>query len=374
MSGSSQTATGADAAAIEERYRRLFQYSNDAILILDVEGRVVDANRQAVRLFGYPREELLGLRSEQLQSPDATPNDRRTLTGGGAILTEIEFRSRSGRVFPAEVSVSVLPLPDGAWIQTAIRDISERRLAERLAVERAALERANRELDEFASIAAHDMQEPLRKVQAFAERLAARVGGSLDEASGEDLRRLRAATVRLQRLVEGLLEYARLPADEEIFPPVDLGEVARETLADLAVAIEATGAEIEVGPLPTLEADRLQMGQLLANLVGNALKFHPAGEPPRVRISAAPAREEGVEVCRLTVVDDGIGFDPAQLATILKPFRRLHGRGEFDGSGLGLAVCQKIAARHGGRIAVESAPGRGAAFTVTLPLRSKRGG
>lgn len=373
MSGPAQ-APVPDASAIEERYRRLFQYSNDAILILDVEGRVVDANRQAVRLFGYPREELVGRRSEELQSPDATPNERRTLTGGGAILTEIEFRSRSGRVFPAEVSVSVLPLPDGAWIQTAIRDISERRLAERLAVERAALERANRELDEFASIAAHDMQEPLRKIQAFAERLAARVGSSLDEASGEDLRRLRAATVRLQRLVEGLLEYARLPADEAAFPRVDLGRVARETLGDLAVAIEATRAEIEVGPLPEIEADRLQMGQLLANLVGNALKFHPPGEPPRVRITAALARVEGIEVCRLTVADEGIGFDPAHLATILKPFRRLHGRGEFDGSGLGLAVCQKIAARHGGTIAVESAPGRGAAFTVTLPSRSARGG
>ena len=356
--------------AIEERYRRLFQYSNDAILILDVEGRVVDANRQAVRLFGSPREELIGRRIEELQAPDATPRDRRTLTGGGAILTEIEFRSRAGRVFPAEVSVSVLPLPDGAWIQTAIRDISERRLAERLAVERAALERANRELDEFASIAAHDMQEPLRKVQAFAQRLADRLGPALDDASADDLRRLRAATVRLQRLLEGLLEYARLPAEDGAFPLVDLGEVARETLADLAVAIEASAAEVEVGPLPSIEADRIQMGQLLANLVGNALKFRAPGEPPRVRITAVLGRQGGREVCRLTVADRGIGFDPAQLATILKPFRRLHGRGEYEGSGLGLAVCQKIVARHRGAIAVESAPGSGASFVVTLPVRS----
>lgn len=364
------------ASALEsaERYQKLFQYSNDAILIVDEQGQVADANRRALRLFEYAKSELVGLAASHLEVTGAAEEtNRRTLTGGGAFLYETAFRTKSGRTFPAEVSVSILRAGGGAWIQSAIRDLSERRRAELLEIERRALERSNRELEEFAAVASHDLQEPLRKIEAFAARLLAGESPCLDQQGTDYVQRIGHAARRMQALIVDLLNLARVSARAEPLQPVALDQVAREVLGDLEAQVGRTGATIDLQPLPVVVADRLQMRQLLQNLLGNALKFQPAGSAPRVTVRAEVSSEaagQGPEaMCNLFVADNGIGFDPQKLSTMLKPFGRLHGSGEYDGSGIGLAICQKIARRHGGRITAHSAPGAGATFVVTLPMR-----
>jgi len=253
-------------------------------------------------------------------------------------------------------------------------DELERRVAERTAD----LARSNAELEQFAYIASHDLQEPLRKVTAFGGRLADRSGAALDEEGRDYLRRMQNAATRMQNLINDLLAYSRVTTKARPFAPVDLSAVAQEVLSDLEVRVQQSGAHVEVGQLPTIEADRTQMGQLLQNLVGNALKFHRAEEPPWVsvqgRVLPGRAPAGGGPVCEVVVEDRGIGFEPKHAERIFGVFQRLHTRDQYEGTGVGLALCRKIAQRHGGDIAVRSSPGEGATFRVTLPVRHAAAG
>jgi signal transduction histidine kinase len=228
------------------------------------------------------------------------------------------------------------------------------------------LEQSNRELQDFASVASHDLQEPLRKVQAFGDRLKNGAGAALDAQSRDYLERMLSASKRMQSLIQDLLTFCRVTSQGRLFSPVDLAQVAREVLSDLEVRIAETNALVEVGELPTIDADALQMRQLLQNLIGNALKFQHTGKPPVVRLFAESAADG---MLRLVVEDQGIGFDEKYLDRIFTVFQRLHSRAEYEGTGVGLAICRKIAQRHGGDITAKSAPGLGASFLVTLPYR-----
>ncbi len=234
-----------------------------------------------------------------------------------------------------------------------------------------ALERSNRELQDFAAVASHDLQEPLRKVQAFGDRLKTQCGAAMDAQGQDYLDRMLNATRRMQTLIQDLLTFSRVGSKPRSFVPVDLAQVTREVLSDLEVRISETHALVEVGDLPTIDADATQMRQLLQNLIGNALKFHQKGKPPAVRVYAetagfVPAADV---VFRLVVEDQGIGFDEKYLDRIFTVFQRLHSRAEYEGTGVGLAVCRKIAQRHGGDIAATSTLGEGARFRVSLPSR-----
>ncbi|MGH8613956.1 MAG: sensor histidine kinase [Gammaproteobacteria bacterium] len=238
------------------------------------------------------------------------------------------------------------------------------------------LERSNRELQDFASIASHDLQEPLRKIQAFGDRLKARYGEAL-EAQGRDyLDRMQNAARRMHDFINDLLTLSRVTTKARPFVPVALEEVAREVVSDLDARIEETGGRVEVDTLPTIEADPLQMRQLLQNLIDNALKFHRPEEPPFVQVRgtlierAQLAGEETADsrFCEIAVQDNGIGIDEDYLDKVFIPFQRLHGRGEYEGTGMGLAVCRKIVERHGGCIMATSTPNEGTTFWVTLPL------
>jgi light-regulated signal transduction histidine kinase (bacteriophytochrome) len=264
------------------------------------------------------------------------------------------------------------------------KDITERkRSEENLAQKAAELARSNAELEQFAFVASHDLQEPLRKIQAFGDRLKAKCDAVNLQDGRDYLDRMQNAAARMQTLIYDLLTFSRVISRNEPFVPVDLKRVTQEVISDLEVRIEKSGAKIELGDLPTIEADAPQMRQLLLNLIGNALKFHAPGKSPVVQVSArmisaaagakgsaggeVTGHAAGTTCCELTVKDNGIGFDEKYLDRIFAVFQRLHGRQEYEGTGIGLAVCRRIVDRHGGRITAHSKPGEGATFIVTLP-------
>jgi signal transduction histidine kinase len=226
------------------------------------------------------------------------------------------------------------------------------------------LARSNAELDQFASIASHDLQEPLRKVRTFTEKLATTESDGLSERAADYAARANRAAARMQRLIQDLLQFSRVTSKPRQFSQVDLNEVTSEILDDLSVEIDDSGAQVSVGALPTITADPLQMRQLILNLVSNAIKFRRKDLTPVISIHADVAGE----LAHLVVADNGIGFDPQYSTRIFNVFERLNGRDEYAGTGIGLALCHKIAMRHGGGIAAVGKLGVGAAFTVTLPL------
>lgn len=245
----------------------------------------------------------------------------------------------------------------------------------------ARLEVSNQELEQFAYVASHDLQEPLRKIQAFGDRLKVKAGPQLGDDARDYLDRMQNAAGRMQTLINDLLAFSRVTSKAQPFVPVDLNRVARDVLADLETRIEQSGGRVVLGPLPTIDADPLQMRQLFQNLIGNALKFHRPGVPPLVRVTAEQTTMEPPPTqpalgprpyVRLSVADNGIGFDPKYLDRIFNVFQRLHGRGQYEGSGVGLAICRKIVDRHAGVITAASTPGEGATFVVLLPLQQER--
>lgn len=235
--------------------------------------------------------------------------------------------------------------------------------------------RSNQELEKFAYVASHDLQEPLRKIQAFGDRLKLKAGDTLDESCRIYIDRMQSSATRMRTLINDLLAYSRLTSQGQPFASVDLSELVEGVVSDLESRSEETGARIDVGPLPTLHADPTQMRQLFQNLIANALKFRRPTTTPYIKLRAIVASDlTSIAVpppptsgWRIIVSDNGIGFDPAYADRIFELFQRLHGRGEFDGTGIGLAVCRKIVERHGGRITAKGRPGEGAEFIIDLP-------
>lgn len=260
-----------------------------------------------------------------------------------------------------------------------LNDTLEARIEERtrdLAAKNQELVRSNRELQEFAFVASHDLQEPLRKIRAFGDRLMDRYAPLLDERGQDYIRRMQSSSERLQSLIDALLTYSRVTTKARPFAPTDLNRIVQEVLADLDLRVQEVGGQIIVGELATVEADALQMRLLMQNLIGNALKFRSPGSAPVVSITGAWHDEQtgrngdgngSVRTYQLTVKDNGIGFDPEYAERIFQVFQRLHGRNEYEGTGVGLAICRKIVERHGGKISATGAPGQGATFSICLP-------
>lgn len=256
---------------------------------------------------------------------------------------------------------------DAAFDAAAIRDITDRKRMEHdLRCANAELVRSNEELEQFAYVASHDLQEPLRKIQAFGDLLRLEHAPALvDEAQGY-IEIMRSAAARMQNLINDLLAYSRVSTQAKSFAAVDLGQVVAEVISDLEPSTEESGARIECENLPSLEADPLQMRALFQNLVGNAVKYRREGVVPRVRIYA---RDGGGDTREIVVEDNGIGFASKHAERIFGVFQRLHGRDKYAGTGIGLAICQRIVDRHRGTISARGEPGEGAVFTVTLPER-----
>lgn len=258
-------------------------------------------------------------------------------------------------------------------------EIAERtRAEERAQSATVELQRSNEELEKFAYVASHDLQEPLRKIQAFGDRLAKKFRDTLGPDGGDYVDRMQAAATRMRTLINDLLSFSRVTTKGQPFVEIDLNLLVREVVDDLGEAIEQSAAQVDIGELPRVNADALQMRQLFQNLIGNALKFRKPETAPIVTIRAASWAETPADAQppappghghRLTVADNGIGFDPSFAERIFELFQRLHGRGEYEGTGIGLAICRKIVQRHGGAITARSEEGVGTTFIIDLPAR-----
>ena len=346
--------------------------------------RVLDANPPYLRALGKPRTDIVGRRSGEIYGEhDPEPFLRHfthVVRTGEPVQFEQYFEPTRMHLLVSAVHLG------GARLATVTTDITKRKSMEEalrksrdeleLRVEErtdelktymAKLEESNQALEDFASIASHDMQEPLRKVVAFGNILKRTYKDSLGETGIDYLNRMLGATNRMQSLLKGLLEYSRITAKADPFVEVDLTKVVNEVLSDLEIRIEITGGKVLVGELPVVKGDPTQMRQLFQNLIGNALKFHKNGEKPVIEIRSAITDNGDI---RIIVEDNGIGFEEKHLDRIFAPFQRLHGReSHYEGTGMGLAICKKIVERHGGTIRAESEPGKGSTFLVCLPAK-----
>ncbi len=277
----------------------------------------------------------------------------------------VSYEHRPSRpIGPEWYGVQVAPIREGERIigfTVSLMDITDLKRTQ------LRLEQSNRELESFASVASHDLQEPLRKIQTFSERLTSVYAEALGPEGRDYLTRMNNAATRMRKLIDDLLTYSRVSSKAQTHYLVDLSELARGVLGDLESIIEQSGATVTIGPLPTLEASPMQMRQLLQNLLSNALKFRKDDVAPVISLHATVDPESNR--CELQVEDNGIGFEEKYVDRIFNVFQRLHGRGKYEGTGIGLAICRKIAERHGGSIRARSAPGQGATFIVTLPYR-----
>jgi len=378
-------------AGAEARKRAILESSLDPIITINHEGIIIEFNRAAEQVFGHPREKVLGTRPSEILFPpepsgvDQDRIDRYLEAGEGSLLgqrIEVTAVRASGETFPAEMAMTI-SLERGEPVLTFfVRDISQRKRAEREQARYAAeLERSNRELEQFAYVASHDLQEPLRKIRMFSDRLEMKCSDLLDETGRECIHRMQNAAARMQALIDGLLTLSRVTTRGQNFVPCNLAEIIGEVVSDLETQIERVGGRVEIGHLPVIQADPLQMRQLFQNLIGNALKFHRVDEPPVVRVHGRfvhgrKQRTAGMsaadERCRILVEDNGIGFEPRHAERIFGVFQRLHPRDVFEGTGVGLAICRRIVERHGGMIGAQSTPGRGSTFEVILPVMHPR--
>lgn len=368
---------------LQHRYELILNSAGDGICGLDMNGKATFVNPAAARLTGWEVRELVGRTEQQIFGSNGATKDP---ASNGTKLKDQAFRRKDGTMFLAELNKT--PIIENNREMGAVlvfKDITERRKSEEALAQKAdELARSNAELEQFAFVASHDLQEPLRKIQAFGDRLKTKCE-KVELGEGRDyLERMQNAAARMQTLINDLLAFSRVIRSSQPFVPVDLGAVTKEVLNDLEVRIEKNKASVEVGELPTIDADPLQIRQLMQNLLSNALKFQPPDAKPVVKISSciipAPpwnqpaAGENGkpaadYSTCELSVQDNGIGFEEKYLEKIFAVFQRLHGRTEYEGTGVGLAVCRRIVDRHGGNITAKSELGKGATFIVTLPVK-----
>ncbi len=358
---------------------------HDGILACDAHKRITLYNRATREFHGLPDEAIPYERwSEFFQLYEAdgvTPLSEQRIPLFRAFeeghVESVEFvvapRHQPRRVLVASGRAIHDEAGNRIGAVVSMQDVTRRVEAERRVQEAITeLKRSNKELQDFASVASHDLQEPLRKIQAFGDRLKATQGQRLNEQGRDYLDRMHKAAYRMGVLINDLLAFSRVTTRAQPFAEIDLDHITREVVGDLENRLEQTGGRIEIGPLPTIEADPTQMRQVIQNLLSNGLKFHRPGVPPVVRIAQVPLeKEDPPDWVRIEVSDNGIGFDDKYLDRIFAIFQRLHGRGEYEGTGVGLAVCRKIVDRHGGRITARSTPGAGTTFVVTLPRRQQ---
>jgi PAS domain S-box-containing protein len=371
-----QTIASLVAFAIERRrdedrlqlYREIFDRSSDGIGVVDAQGRYVEQNPAHRALLGFEDADLAGRTPALHLGAPTFASISAELAQTGSCRREVVAIRKDGRAI--EVDLSAFAILDDAGRPVRYvglkRDVSERKAAERrLAMQAEALARSNEELQRFAYVSSHDLQEPLRTIASYTQLLERRYRGRVDADGEEFVGYVVEGVRRMQDLIDALLAYARVDRDAPESRPVALDDVLEQAIANLKASVEESGASIEAGPLPEVLGERSQLVQLFQNLLSNAIKFRSEA-PPRVRFSA---QRDGA-FWRIQVQDEGIGIPAQHLDRVFALFHRLHTRDKIAGTGLGLAICKKIVQRHGGRIWVTSREGSGSTFSFTLPARS----
>ena len=353
------------------KYRGLLEAAPDAMVVVNQRGEIVLLNLQAEKQFGYHRDELLGqkvnniipqgfaarLLADELRSAEDALAQQ---IGTGIELTA---RRKDGSEFPIELMLSPLESTEGVLVTAAIRDITTRKKAEAHLLQKVEeLNRSNEELVQFAYIASHDMQEPLRMVASYTALLSRRYKGKLDADADEFIAFAVDGATRMHRLIQDLLAYSRVGLTGKDLIQTSSEDALQQALLNLRGAIAESGALVTHEPLPSILADEMQLTQLFQNLIGNAIKYQPPGIP-QVHITAA---RQSLKKWMFSVRDNGLGIEPQYFERIFGMFQRLHKREEFAGTGIGLAICKKIVERHGGSISVESQLGQGSTFRFAL--------
>ena len=355
-------------AQSEAKYRGLLEAAPDAMVVVNQAGEIVLLNIRAEAQFGYSRDELLGQRvtaiipegfAERLIA-DGLRSAADALAQQIGMGIELYGRRKDGSDFPIEIMLSPLESAEGMLITAAIRDITLRKNAE---IQVKELSRSNDELEQFAYIASHDLQEPLRMVTSYTQLLSRRYTGKLDSDADEFIAYAVDGATRMQRLIRDLLAYSHVGTKDIILLDIASESALDQALMNLRIAVEQSDAVVTHDPLPAVLADEVQLIQLFQNLVGNAIKYQKHGKPA-IHVSAL--RGSRSERWKFFVRDNGLGIDAPYQEKIFGMFQRLHGRDEFSGTGIGLAICKKIVERHGGRISA------GRRFTIQ-PGRARWG-
>ncbi|MGO9535389.1 MAG: ATP-binding protein [Syntrophobacteraceae bacterium] len=365
----------------EERFRFMVETTGDVIYHLRYDTMTYDYLSPGIgKLTGYSPEEIKTIGFSSLVTRIDLPLQEDVST---KVILEDRLAGKTGE-YRADYLITT-KTGTSKWLRDhsfpwyddsgknigsvgILSDLTDYKKAEALVRQRTAeLQRSNQALQDFAFIASHDMQEPLRKVVSFGNMLQQKYKDSLEQTGNDYLNRMLDATKRMHSLLTGLLEYSRVTTNPEPFREVDVYAIIHEVLSDLEITIKQTGGEVKVGELPSIQADPTQIRQLFQNLIGNALKFHKEGERPVVDLFSTTTDDGTLQIY---VKDNGIGFEEQYLDRIFAPFKRLHGRGsQYEGTGIGLAICKKIVERHGGSITAKSTTGHGATFIIALPSK-----
>jgi two-component system sensor kinase FixL len=369
----------------KEFIEALFLHATEGILLSNKNGEILQINPSAEKMFGYNKNELLGQKVEVLipqrishthvahrEGFDKKPHPRNMGSG-----MNLFAKRKDNSEFAVEISLSPYTKNNESFVIAFIIDITIRKKIEddivkkkeELEILTEHLKASNKELENFAYISSHDLQEPLRKIQSFGDRLKSVEKENFSEQGNDYLNRILNAAVRMQNLINDLLAFSRLSAKTQIFSTIDLNTLLKEVLSDMEVTIDNTGTQIEAEELPTIVAERTQIRQLFQNLISNSIKFRKENEKCVIKIYSKPSLSDK-KLINIYFEDNGIGFNEKYLDKIFTIFQRLEGQ-KYEGSGIGLAICRKIAMFHGGNITANSSIGKGSLFVVTLAINQK---
>jgi PAS domain S-box-containing protein len=378
----------------DQTYRLFIETMNEGAVTLDKNGLILYCNSAFASMIDMPLSKVMGVLFDNLIASHSTDAFASLLHTGQLADQKLELtlNGNADRQVPCLLSMTTLPIDGDVYIILIITDLTQQKETQQLlkvnndqleqtnvalASSNQALNRSNHSLQQFAYVASHDLQEPLRKIQSFGDLIKTQYADQLGEGVNY-LERMQVAASRMSILIKDLLAFSRLSTQQEEAIPIHLSQVIEPVLSDLELAIDESEAVIETGSLPIVQGDSSQLGQLFQNLISNALKFRQPDVPPRIQISAqlVPATDlplsvkpirQALAYHRIDVLDNGIGFEQKYVDRIFQVFQRLNGRSQYPGTGIGLAICEKVVANHGGAITASSQPGQGALFSVYLP-------
>lgn len=365
----------------EEKFNKLFQFAPFSITLSEVTtGKLIDANESFIKTFGYSREELIGRTTLELNLIDSAARAKvieQLMQQGSVRNIEFEVTKKTGEKIPVLVSIEQVMIGNQQYFLNAITDIIDRKKAEEeIHRKNDDLERMNKELQAFAYISSHDLQEPLRKIQTYALRILDKDYDTLSESAKGHFNRMQDAARRMQTLIEDLLAYSRTGKAERNFENTDLSKILEEVKEELKEDLKEKHATIEASDMCIANVIPFQFRQLMHNLIGNSLKFSKPGNPPYIKIKSSIIKGDAIgkdklphqkKYCHISIADNGIGFEPQYSEKIFEVFQRLHGKGQYNGTGIGLSIVKKIVENHDGIITASSELNKGATFDIYIP-------